>query len=196
MSNKELMTVTFFTNNEKTIVNIDLHPFVFSAQATVHWYFIVGPLLAVTVLAFIVLYLWKRRSAGTYTTSNKYICIFSTRSQWKTPNIYYSDYKKPYNYILLTVPILKFEIRVLPFDIKEDYFFTPSKFMKINIIKCNQEIWIAGAAWKPKRIDKCMNIDNDLMLLCRTCLPAALLIIHGPTYHPVVFVVEAPSWLK
>ena len=81
MSNKELMTIKFFTNNEKTIVNIDLHPFVFSAQATVQWYFIVGPLLAVTVLAFIVLYLWKRRSAGTYTTSNKYICILSTRSQ-------------------------------------------------------------------------------------------------------------------
>ena len=80
-SNKELMAVTFFTNNEKTIINIDLHPFVFSAKATVQWYFIVGPLLAVTVLAFIVLYLRKRRSAGTYTTSNKYICILSTRSQ-------------------------------------------------------------------------------------------------------------------
>ena len=32
MANKELMTVTFFTNNEKTIVNIDLHPFVFFSQ--------------------------------------------------------------------------------------------------------------------------------------------------------------------
>ena len=39
--------------------------FVFSAKTTVQWYFIVGPLLAVTVLAFVVLYLWKRRIAGT-----------------------------------------------------------------------------------------------------------------------------------
>ena len=38
--------------------------FVFSAKTTVQWYFIVGPLLAVTVLAFVVLYLWKRRIAG------------------------------------------------------------------------------------------------------------------------------------
>ena len=36
-----------------------------SAKTTVQWYFIVGPLLAVTVLAFVVLYLWKRRIAGT-----------------------------------------------------------------------------------------------------------------------------------
>ena len=36
----------------------------FSAKTTVQWYFIVGPLLAVTVLAFVVLYLWKRRIAG------------------------------------------------------------------------------------------------------------------------------------
>ena len=40
--------------------------------------------------------------------------------------------------ILLTVPILKGEIRLLPFDI-EGYFFIPSKVMKINIIKYNQE---------------------------------------------------------
>ena len=39
--------------------------FVFSAKTTVQWYFIVGPLLAATVLAFVVLYLWKRRIAGT-----------------------------------------------------------------------------------------------------------------------------------
>ena len=39
--------------------------FLFSALTTVQWYFIVGPLLAVTVLAFVVLYLWKRRIAGT-----------------------------------------------------------------------------------------------------------------------------------
>ena len=38
--------------------------FVFSAKTTVQWYFIVGPLLAVTVLAFVLLYLWKRRIAG------------------------------------------------------------------------------------------------------------------------------------
>ena len=38
---------------------------VFSAKTTVQWYFIVGPLLAVTVLAFVLLYLWKRRIAGT-----------------------------------------------------------------------------------------------------------------------------------
>ena len=37
----------------------------FSAKTTVQWYFIAGPLLAVTVLAFVVLYLWKRRIAGT-----------------------------------------------------------------------------------------------------------------------------------
>ena len=36
----------------------------FSAKTTVQWYFIVGPLLAVTVLAFVVLYLWKRRITG------------------------------------------------------------------------------------------------------------------------------------
>ena len=40
--------------------------FFFSAKTTVQWYFIVGPLLAVTVLAFIALYLWKRRIGGTY----------------------------------------------------------------------------------------------------------------------------------
>ncbi|XP_044166492.1 receptor-like tyrosine-protein kinase kin-16 [Acropora millepora] len=34
------------------------------AKTTIQWYFIVGPLLAVTVLAFIVLYLWKRRIGG------------------------------------------------------------------------------------------------------------------------------------
>ena len=43
--------------------------FVFSAKTTVQWYFIVGPLLAVTVLVFIVLKLWKRRIAGTYTVN-------------------------------------------------------------------------------------------------------------------------------
>ena len=43
--------------------------FFFSAKTTVQWYFIVGPLLAVTVLAFIVLCLWKRRIAGTYTVN-------------------------------------------------------------------------------------------------------------------------------
>ncbi|XP_044180580.1 hemicentin-1-like isoform X2 [Acropora millepora] len=37
------------------------------AGATVQWYFIVGPLLAVTVLASIAFYLWKRRIAGTHT---------------------------------------------------------------------------------------------------------------------------------
>ncbi|XP_067030890.1 tyrosine kinase receptor Cad96Ca-like [Acropora muricata] len=41
-----------------------------TAKTTVQWYFIVGPLLAVTVLAFIVLYLWKRRIGGTYTFLN------------------------------------------------------------------------------------------------------------------------------
>ncbi|XP_044172197.1 peroxidasin homolog [Acropora millepora] len=41
-----------------------------NSKATVQWYFIVGPLLAVTVLAFIVLYLWKRRSAGTHAILN------------------------------------------------------------------------------------------------------------------------------
>ncbi|XP_044168304.1 tyrosine kinase receptor Cad96Ca-like [Acropora millepora] len=35
-----------------------------TAKTTVQWYFIVGPLLAVTVLAFVLLYLWKRRIAG------------------------------------------------------------------------------------------------------------------------------------
>jgi len=39
----------------------------FSAEAIVQWYFIVGPLLAATVLAFIAFYLWKRRIAGRYT---------------------------------------------------------------------------------------------------------------------------------
>ncbi|XP_015769364.1 PREDICTED: hemicentin-2-like [Acropora digitifera] len=34
-----------------------------TAKTTVQWYFIVGPLLAVTVLAFVVLYLWTRRIA-------------------------------------------------------------------------------------------------------------------------------------
>ena len=43
--------------------------FFFSAVTGVQWYFIVSPLLAVTVLAFIVLYLWKRRIAGTYTVN-------------------------------------------------------------------------------------------------------------------------------
>ncbi|XP_067024043.1 peroxidasin homolog [Acropora muricata] len=36
-----------------------------TAKTTVQWYFIVGPLLAVTVLAFVAWYLWKRRIAGT-----------------------------------------------------------------------------------------------------------------------------------
>ncbi|XP_044169403.1 vascular endothelial growth factor receptor 3-like [Acropora millepora] len=40
------------------------HPSLLEAKTTVQWYFIVGPLFAVTVLAFIVLYLWKRRIAG------------------------------------------------------------------------------------------------------------------------------------
>ncbi|XP_067023938.1 probable oxidoreductase PXDNL [Acropora muricata] len=40
-----------------------------TAKTTVQWYFIVGPLLAVTVLAFIVLYLRKRRIGGTYTVN-------------------------------------------------------------------------------------------------------------------------------
>ncbi|KAK2556118.1 Hemicentin-2 [Acropora cervicornis] len=39
-------------------------------KTTVQWYFLVGPLFAVTVLAFVVLYLWKRRIAGTYTSFN------------------------------------------------------------------------------------------------------------------------------
>ena len=43
--------------------------FSFSAKTTVQWYFIVGPLVAVTVLAFIALYLWKRRIVGTYTVN-------------------------------------------------------------------------------------------------------------------------------
>ena len=43
--------------------------FFFSAKTTVQWYFIVGPLLAVTVLAFIFVKLWKRRIAGTYTVN-------------------------------------------------------------------------------------------------------------------------------
>ena len=41
--------------------------FFFAAKTTLQWYFIVGPLLAVTVLSFMVLCLWKRRIAGTYT---------------------------------------------------------------------------------------------------------------------------------
>ncbi|XP_044171806.1 vascular endothelial growth factor receptor 3-like [Acropora millepora] len=35
-----------------------------TAKTTLQWYFIVGPLFAVLVLAFIVLHLWKRRIAG------------------------------------------------------------------------------------------------------------------------------------
>ena len=50
-----------------TVVTKYLFVFFFSAKTTVQWYFIVGPLLAVTVLAFIVLYLRKRRIGGTYT---------------------------------------------------------------------------------------------------------------------------------
>ena len=42
-----------------------LFVFFFSAKTTVQWYLIVGPLLAVAVLAFVVLYLKKRRIAGT-----------------------------------------------------------------------------------------------------------------------------------
>ncbi|KAK2556020.1 Hemicentin-2 [Acropora cervicornis] len=49
-------------------------------KTTVQWYFIVGPLLAVAVLAFVVLYLWKRRIAGTYTSSN-ILCILNAISQ-------------------------------------------------------------------------------------------------------------------
>ena len=52
----------------------------FSAKKTVQWYFIVGPLLAVVVLAFIVFCLWKKGIACTYTTSDKGICILDTNS--------------------------------------------------------------------------------------------------------------------
>ncbi|XP_067024039.1 neural cell adhesion molecule 1-like [Acropora muricata] len=50
---------------EKPTVTISSkpHPSLLEAKATVQWYFIVGPLLPVTVLAFVVLYLWKRRIA-------------------------------------------------------------------------------------------------------------------------------------
>ncbi|XP_067025339.1 scavenger receptor cysteine-rich domain superfamily protein-like [Acropora muricata] len=51
-----------------------------TAKTTVQWYFIVGPLLVVAVLAFIVLCLRKRRIAGTYSTSDKCVCILSLSS--------------------------------------------------------------------------------------------------------------------
>ncbi|XP_067023882.1 contactin-5-like [Acropora muricata] len=37
-----------------------------TAKTTVQWYVIVGPVLTITVLASIALYLWKRRIAGRY----------------------------------------------------------------------------------------------------------------------------------
>ena len=61
--------------------------FVFSAKTTVQWYFIIGSLFAVAVLASIVLYLWKRRIAGTYTSSNKCIFILNPSSEWKRAKI-------------------------------------------------------------------------------------------------------------
>ena len=93
----------------------------FSDKTTVQWYFIVGPSLAITVLAFIVFYLRKRRIAGTYTSFNKFFCILNASSRWKTPNMHYSDTRKQHNFILVTTPILKGEIR-LSFD-SNDYFF-------------------------------------------------------------------------
>ncbi|XP_067023906.1 inactive tyrosine-protein kinase 7-like [Acropora muricata] len=56
-------------NNEAgdAFANSTLHVL---AKTTVQWYLIVGPLLAVTVLAFTVLYLWKRRIAGTHAILN------------------------------------------------------------------------------------------------------------------------------
>ena len=69
------------------IVSSYLFFFFFSDKTTVEWYFIVGPFLAVTVLAFIALHLWKRRTAGTYPGYKKFFCILNTSSQWKTPNV-------------------------------------------------------------------------------------------------------------
>ena len=107
--------------------------FVFSDKTTVQWYFIVGPLLAVTVLAFVVLYLWKRRIAGTYTSSNV-LCILNAISQWKTPNMHSSDYNKQHKYIFLTTFILKGEIRLFSLG-SNDYFFILFWSTKVNIIK-------------------------------------------------------------
>ena len=60
----------------------------FSDKTTVQWYIIVGPLLAVTVLALIAFYLWKRRVGGTHTSSNKFFCFLNSSSQWKPPNMH------------------------------------------------------------------------------------------------------------
>ena len=107
----------------------------FSDKTTVQWYFIVSPLFAVTVLAFVILYLWKRRIAGTYTSFNKFFCILNASSRWKKPNImHHSDKKKQHNYILLSTFILKGEIRLLSLD-SNDYVFILSWSTKINIIK-------------------------------------------------------------
>ena len=87
--------------------------FFFSDKTTVQWYFIVGPSLAVTVLAFIILYLRKRRIAGIYTWANKFFCILNASSQWKTPDMhfFYRDYKKQHN--LLFARNIRFERRNL-----------------------------------------------------------------------------------
>ena len=96
--------------------------FLFSAKATIRWYFIVGPLLAVTVLAFIALKLWKRRIAGTYTSCYKCIWINNAISQSKTPNMHYNHYKKQHNFILLAVAILEGESKLLSFNSEGSFF--------------------------------------------------------------------------
>ena len=58
--------------------------FCFSDSTTVQWYFIVGPSLALAVLAFIVLYLRKRRINGIYMSLYKFFCILNASSQWTT----------------------------------------------------------------------------------------------------------------
>ena len=102
------------------IVSSYLFVFFFSDKTTVQWYFIVGPSLAVTVLAFIVLYLRKRRIAGTYTSSNKFFCTLNASSRVsgkrqtciiviikKQPNfILHPFWKAKSDYCLLTLMII------------------------------------------------------------------------------------------
>ncbi|XP_067041460.1 tolloid-like protein 1 [Acropora muricata] len=93
-----------------------------TARKALQWYFIVGPFLAVVVLAFIVLCLWKRRIAGTYTASNKAFA-FLTQVVTKKHQTYITLISRNGTHFnLLAIPILKGEIRFCFLTVKIIFF--------------------------------------------------------------------------
>ena len=71
-------------------------------KITVQWYFIVGTVLAVTVLASIVLYLWKRRFAGTYIQAPVNGFAVLTEVVENHQNVHKSNLNNQNNFILPT----------------------------------------------------------------------------------------------